>query len=163
MKKILLCLSVAVMVFGCAYQAPRHILQEAAVENSRAFEAPKDSVYQAVMKTLLQKNFLVKEENLQAGSLVAERAVEKGKRTYIVSLQARVFEDAQGGTTLFLNGSERCERTYVRDNTRFFLFIIPLPGGGGKEASTVVESVKPLRDEVFYNEIFGRINANLVP
>jgi hypothetical protein len=162
MKKIVTGLCVLFMLAGCSYQAQRHILKEDIVTNSTTFDASATAVYTAFVKTALLKNFIIKEEDAQAGSVLAERAVEKGKRTYIVSLQARIFEDAPGKTSLFLNGSERCERTYVRDNTRFLLFIIPLPGGGGKEASSVVESVKAIRDDYFYNDMFAMVKANIV-
>ncbi len=162
MRKIVLIVGFAAVIAGCSYQSQRHILKEDTVGNVKVFDASPAAIYQAFVRTALMKNFIVKEEDAQAGSILVERPVEKGKRTYIVCLQARVFEDAPGKSSLFLNGNERCERTYVRDNTRFFLFIIPLPGGGGKEATTVVESEKPIRDEFFYKEFFAMVSSNLV-
>ncbi|MEW5894422.1 MAG: hypothetical protein AB1650_01505 [Candidatus Omnitrophota bacterium] len=162
MKKFLIVMGGIALLAGCAYQPQRQILKEDEVGNSRTLGASRQAVYNAFLKTALLKNFIIKEEDAAVGSILAERAVEKGKRTYIVSLQARIFEDAPEKSSLFINGSERCERTFVRDNTRFFLFIIPLPGGGGKEASSIVESVKALRDHRFYDDFFSMVQANII-
>lgn len=162
MKRFLTACCAVFLLFGCSYQSQRTILKERDVGNSQTFDASSGAVYDAFLKSALLKNFIIKEENDSAKSVSAERSVEKGKRTYIVVIQARIFDEGPGKSKLFLNGSERCERTYVRDNTRFFLFIIPLPGGGGKEASTIMESVKPIRDKYFYNDFFRLVKSNII-
>jgi hypothetical protein len=58
---------------------------------------------------------------------------------------------------LYLSAVETTERSYVSDRTRFFLFIIPLPGGGGKEASQIKEGEKVVQDKVFYRKFFDFI------
>ena len=66
--------------------------------------------------------------------ILAVRSIKKGKRTWILALQAHFFKLDDNKTRLYLNAIETTERTYVADRTRFFLFVVPLPGGGGKEA-----------------------------
>lgn len=53
------------------------------------------------------------------------------------------------------------ERSYVADRTRFFLFIVPLPGGGGNEASTVKEGEKVINDKNFCKKFFDEIEKTI--
>ncbi|OQX53929.1 MAG: hypothetical protein B5M48_02070 [Candidatus Omnitrophica bacterium 4484_213] len=48
------------------------------------------------------------------------------------------------------------ERLFVADRTRFFLWLIPLPGGGDKEVSKIKEEEKIIEDRKFYQRFFDR-------
>ena len=64
-------------------------------------------------------------------------------------------------TTLFLSAIETTERLYVSDRTRFFLLIIPLPGGGGKQATKIKEKERPVEDRKFYQQFLDAIEKEI--
>ena len=49
----------------------------------------------------------------------------------------------------------------MADRTRFFLWLIPLPGGGGKEASKIKEEEKIIEDQEFYQRFFEEIEEEI--
>ena len=49
----------------------------------------------------------------------------------------------------------------MADRTRFFLWLIPLPGGGGKEASKIKEEEKTIEDKEFYQRFFEEIEEGI--
>ncbi len=65
----------------------------------------------------------------------------------------------ENASTVYLNGVQTTEVSYVADKTRFLLFVIPLPGGGGKEASSIKEGEKTITDPQFYQMFFKTIEA----
>lgn len=160
MKKILIVLCVVLFAAGCTYHPEREIFIEDGVRNSKVFEATKGEVYKAIVKTMLMKNFSIKEEDFQFGTISAERVIERGKYTYILFLRARIFKESDGLTSVFLNGSEHRERNYVRTRRRRFLFI-PIPGSGRKEVEKVVESKETIWDREFFDEILFLIKQNI--
>ena len=160
MKNFLIVLCVVLMTAGCTYHPEREIFIEDDVRNSKVFEAAKVEVYKAFVKTMLMKNFVIKEENFQFGNILAERVIEKGKYTYILFLRARIFKEGEGITSIFLNGSKHRERNYVRTRRRHFLFI-PIPGSGRKEVEKVVESKESIWEREFFDEILYLVKKNI--
>ena len=148
---------------GCASKtAYRDVLEDEPTYNVKTFQSPSDQVYTSLVKTLLVKKFMLEEENKEDGMVVARRSFKKGKRTFIIVIQARLLPENEK-TTLFLNALETTERIFVADRTRFFMFVIPLPGGGGKQASTAKEGENVIQDKAFYDEFFNRIEKELSP
>ena len=45
---------------------------------------------------------------------------------------AKITLNGENSSTLYLDAIQTTERLFVSDHARFFLFLIPLPGGGGK-------------------------------
>jgi len=130
--------------------------------NSRTFSYSQDLVYAALIKALYSRQFIVENENKETGDLLAKRSFQKGKRSITLLLQTKMVTDEEE-TTLFLSAIETTERLYVSDRTRFFLLIIPLPGGGGKEATKIKERERPIEDRKFYQQFFEAIEKEIEP
>jgi hypothetical protein len=145
---------------GCA-SAPVYdqIFKEDNSYNQRSFAVSQRELYLATLKTIYAKNFMIDKESEEKDFIVARRSFQEGKKTTILIVQAKIVGDEQGGSsTLFLSGLETTERSYVADRTRFLLFIVPLPGGGGKQASTTKEGERVINDKEFYKNFFNEID-----
>lgn len=161
-KKSWVLLGCALVCFGCA-AAPvyKDVFNEKPAFNQKAFPVSQEKLYQAALRTICSKNFLIEKESEQKDFFVGRRAFQKGKRTTILILQAKIMPDSGSSATIYLNALETTERSYVADRTRFFLFIIPLPGGGGKEATEVKEGERVIEDKEFYGNFFAEIEKSL--
>ena len=152
----------AVFFLGCA---STHVYQEVMNEepsyNSKEFSAPRNVLYKAVVKTILGKNFMIEKEDQASDFILAKRSFQKGKRTTALLLQAKITSETENKSTVFLSAIETKEASYVADRTRFFLWIVPLPGGGGKEASSVKEGEEVIKDRKFYESLFAVIENEI--
>jgi hypothetical protein len=149
-------------IAGCGTgKVYREIMKDKPSYNSREFSVSPDILYQAVMRIIYSKNFIVEKENQKDGFILAKRYFQKGKRNVILALQAKILPYADNKSLLYLNAFQTTERLYVADRTRFFMFIIPLPGGGGKEATKVKEGEKIIEDKKFYGELFSAIENEI--
>ena len=92
---------------------------------------------------------MIEKEDQASDFILAKRSFQKGKRTTALLLQAKITSEAENKSTVFLSAIEIKEASYVADRTRFFLWIVPLPGGGGKEASSVKEGEEVIKDRKF--------------
>lgn len=158
-KERLAVLSICIFLFsGCA-GAPvyKSVFKEKGGYNQREFSDSKEKLYLATMKTICSKNFIIEKESEGKDFILAKRSFQKGKKTTVLVLQAKIVSDSDNASTLYLNALQIAERSYVADRTRFFLFIIPLPGGGGKEATQVKEEEKAIEDEEFYRNFFAEV------
>lgn len=154
----LLCLFAAGCSSGGTY---KEIFKEKTSYNSKEFTVSKEMLHTAVLKTIYSKNFLVEKEDTANGFILVKHIFEKGKVTVVLMLQARMIADSPEKTTLYLNAVETTERLYVFDRTRFFLFFIPLPGGGGKEAKKVIEGEKQIKDKNFYQQFISEVERHV--
>jgi hypothetical protein len=142
---------------GCAQPYYTQVLNEQPVANTRHFPVTADTLYQAVIQSMLERNFLLENESKTNGFLLGKRTIQDGRRTASILLQAKIVPSGEEASTVYLNGVQTTEVSYVADRTRFFLFLIPLPGGGGKEASSIKEGEKTIRDPKFYDVFFKTI------
>ena len=163
MKRILCLLILAILASGCGTPSVyREVFRDGPDQyNSRTFPYSQEIVYTALLKALYSRKFTVENENKDSGDLLAKRSFQKGKRTIALILQAKFIADSENKTTLFLTAMEISERLYVADRTRFLLFIIPLPGGGGKEATKIKEQEKLIEDRDFYQQLFEAIEGEI--
>ncbi|MBF0478390.1 MAG: hypothetical protein HQL26_02805 [Candidatus Omnitrophica bacterium] len=161
MKRIVLIVMSCCFFAGCAQAVYKTCLVDTGIKNSRQFDVGKDDLYKFTMQTLLTKGFIIESENKADGAIAARKSIQKGKRTYVVGIQARIYSLTDKTASLFLNGVQTTEKTFIADKTRFLLFIIPLPGGGGKEATKVTEGVNTIEDQQFYDELFSLIKSNI--
>ncbi len=148
---------------GCA-SAPGYeqILQEDNSYNQKSFDVAGNDLYLATLKTLYAKSFMIEKADETENLIIAKRSFQEKKRTIILIIQAKIVEDTHGeSSTIFMSGLETTERTYVADRTRFLLFVIPLPGGGGKQVSTIKEGEKVITDQVFYTNFINAIEKTL--
>ena len=104
---------------------------------------------------------MVEKEEQENSFILAKRSFQQGRRITVLLLQAKLTADEENKTTLYLSALQTTERVYVADRTRFFLWIIPLPGGGGKEGSSIKEKEEIIEDKEFYQNFFAVINDEL--
>lgn len=155
------------LITGCA-TAPiyKDIFKQEISYNSKEFTVSKDILYDATIRTICSKNFIIEKEDKENNFILAKRSLQRGRNTIILALQAKININQENKATLYLNALQTTERFFVADRTRFFMFIIPLPGGGGKEATTVKEGEKVIEDKEFYQKFFLAIEKeinNLLP
>ena len=155
--------AVGLILSGCSsvQYTYRQIQKDNDNYNSRVFSATAAQLQKALNEMLLSKKFQIDKEDEAAGTLVASRYFSQSRNNIVVLLQARIFAQDQGHQKLFLNGIQTTQRNYILDRTRFLLWVIPLPGGGGKEVSKTKESEASITDKAFYNDLFDAIQKNL--
>jgi hypothetical protein len=142
---------------GCAQPYYRQVCNEQPVANARHFAATPGPVYNAAIQAMLERNFILEKEDKENGFLLGKRTLQDGRRTASILLQAKIIASGSDASIVYLNAVQTTEISYVADRTRFFLFLIPLPGGGGKQCSSVKEGEKTIRDPKFYESIFVSI------
>ena len=152
------------VISGCA-SAPayKEVFEEKPAYNSREFSVGADALHQATVRALCSRNFIIEKEDADNGFILARRSFQKGKRTFILALQAKINSQGEDNSSsvLYLNALQTTERLYVADRTRFFLFIVPLPGGGGKEATKIKEEEKTIEDREFYQKFFSAVEVEI--
>jgi hypothetical protein len=158
-NKILFIIALSVLS-GCA-PSYRQVLKECPSYNSHDFTAAKGTLYNAAISALCKRNFMIESEDLEKGFILAKRSFQSGRTTTALLVQGKIVSVNESKSTLYLNALETKEVSYVADRTRFFMFLIPLPGGGGKEASTVKEGEKSIQDKVFYQGMFKAIEKEI--
>jgi hypothetical protein len=142
---------------GCATPAYKEVFLDKTANNAKEFSVPSEELYQATVRALCTKNFIIENEDKEKGFILGKRAFPRGKRNIVLLIQGKIVALEQNSSTLYLNAIETTEISYVSDHTRFFMFIVPLPGGGGKQATTIKEKEKTIQDKKFYNEFFKLI------
>ena len=110
---------------------------------------------------LLSKKFVVDHEDQASGLITAKRVFSKSYQNVAVVVQTKIISQGDKEQELYLNGVQTTERNYVADRTRFFLFIVPLPGGGGKEVTKAKESEIIIDDKDFYKDLFDAVQKEL--
>jgi hypothetical protein len=160
--RIFLSALLIIAISGCATPVYKEVFREKASYNSKEFSVPQNILYQATSRAICAKNFIIDKEEPDKGFILAKRSFQRGKRTIALIIQAKMDPIASDKTTLFLNAVETKEVYFVADRTRFFLFLIPLPGGGGKEGSQIKEGERVVEDKTFYNNFFEAIEEEVV-
>ncbi len=164
MKKIILILGMFLVVSGCSplRYTYREIQKDKQPENVRVFSASGAQLQKALIEMLLLKQFSIDKEDDALQTIVASRYFSRSHNNTVVVLQARIFMKDQLHQELFLNAIQTTQRNYVVDRTRFLLWVIPLPGGGGKQVSKTKEVEVTISDKVFYVDLFDAIGKLLV-
>jgi len=161
MRKFVFLLCFVFLFASCAtFNPSKEVFKEKASYNFKEFPVSGEILYQAVIKTIYSHNFIVEKENKEGGFILAKRCFQKGKRNIILLLQAKIIPE-ENKSTLYLSALQTTERLFIADRTRFFLWIIPLPGGGGKEASRIKEGEKVIEDREFYQKFFKEIEKEI--
>ena len=157
----ILLLASFIVLSGCATPVYREVFQEKASYNSREFNVPANILNQAITRAICSKNFIIEKEDSEKGSILAKRSFQRGKRSIVLVLQAKIDSSINDKTMLYLTALQTTEINYVSDHTRFFLFLVPLPGGGGKSASQIKEGEKVIEDKKFYQDFFNEIQKEV--
>ncbi len=151
-----------IAISGCATPVYRDVFKEKESYNSREYAVPADILNQAVTRAICSRNFIIEQEAVEKGVVLAKRSFQQGKRTVVLVLQAKLDSLSDDKTMLYLTALQTTETYYVSDHTRFFLFLVPLPGGGGKNASQVKEGEKVIDDKNFYQDFFNAIQKEVL-
>ncbi len=153
----------AVFAWGCGGpSAHRRVFQGGAdVRNSRVYATGTETCWTALMRAALSLNFGVDQQDPERRSLQASRYFKEGGRTTRITLKASLQPVGEGRTTLYVTAVQATERLYARSHRRFFLWVIPLPGGGGTEASRVREGEWTVDDRQFYDAFFQTVQREL--
>jgi hypothetical protein len=162
MKKTILTILICVlMAAGCASPSYRQVFKEKPSANSRVFNVSRDLLYAAAAKVLCERNFIIENEDKDKGFMLGKRSFQRGRKTFVLLMQGKIVSDGPDRSTMYVNAIETTETYYVADHTRFFLFLIPLPGGGGKDVSTVKEAEKTVQDKRFYKDFFAEVDKKI--
>jgi len=149
------------VIAGCATPVYKNVFKEAESYNTKVFPVPQSALFSAVTRAVLSKNFIIEKEESDKAFILARRSFQQGKRTTALVMQAKMVPMAESKTTLYLNGIQTTEVYFVADRTRFFLFLIPLPGGGGKQVSQIKEGEKVIEDKAFYQDFFALVDNEI--
>ena len=151
--------------FVCSCSSTRYTYRQIENDNdnftSRTFQCALPELHKAVVRVLLTKKFVIDHEDAVNGTLTASRYFTHGYQTIVVLVQSKIIPKSDTAQELFLNGIQTTERNYVADRTRFLLFIIPLPGGGGKEVTQSKEAEFVINDKKFYEDLFNKIQSEV--
>ena len=158
---IFLCLPLVLTGCSSTRYTYRQVENDNDAMTSHEFHCSLTQLHNAVTAALLGKKFAIDHEDPTVGTLTASRYFTHGYQTIVVVVQSKILSKEDNVQQLWLNGIQTTERNYVSDRTRFLLFIIPFPGGGGKEVTQSKESEFMINDRKFYDDLFARVQANL--
>ncbi len=161
--KILIIIFVFTALTGCSstQYTYREIEKDKAVYNERAFQVGASPLHKAVTEMLLSKKFVVDSDNPVDWTVSARRYFSKSQKSIVVVIQSKIIPVDEKSSRLYLNAVQTTERNYVADRTRFLLWVVPLPGGGGKVVSNSKESTMVIEDKTFYADLFDTIEKKL--
>lgn len=161
LQKIILFLGI-IFIAGCSsVPVYKEIQKDNGHDNVRSFMATAAQLQKALMKTLLSKQFTIDKEDAAAGTMNASRYFSQSRNNIVVVFQSRMLAEDASHQQLFLNAIQTTQRNYIADRTRFLLWLIPLPGGGGKEVTKTKESEATINDKSFYDDLFKAIEKNI--
>lgn len=160
--RCLLTVVLSLALSGCAAPTYRQVFQEKPAGNYRDFAVPLCDLYSAVTKVMCSRSFIIESEDKDKGFVLGKRSFQRGRQTIVLLVQGKLVGDKNGRSTVFVNAIETTESVYVSDRTRFLLFVLPLPGGGGKEATTVKTAERTVQDHKFYSDFFSEVEKELV-
>lgn len=151
-----------IFLSGCATFSPSgEVFKEKANINSRTYDASINACFDTLKQVILKKNFSLVSEDKETKRLQASRYFQKGRRSIVIVLNANLQSLGEDKTAIYLNAVQTTEKLYAQSHTRFFLFIIPLPGGGGEEAVKLKEGEITIEDKKFYEGFFEEIGEEL--
>lgn len=163
MGKKLFILSLGILFLsGCATFSPsEEVFKEKTNINSRTYDASVNACFDTLKQVILKKNFSLASEDKEAKRLQATRYFQKGRRSIVIVLNANLQSLGENKTTVYLNAVQTTEKLYAQSHTRFFLGIIPLPGGGGETAQRLKEGEITIEDQKFYEGFFEEIGEDI--
>lgn len=147
---------------GCSgHSAYQRVFKQPEPYNFRTYPVSMKTCWLAVNRAVLGLNFGIDKAEKEEGLLEASKHFQEGKKTTTIVLKASLETAGSGATTVYVNVLETRERVFARSHTRFFLWIIPLPGGGGTVASRVTEGARTVTDVKFYGALFEAVGREL--
>ena len=141
----------------------REIEKDKGTYNEQIFQAPALQLQKAVVGTLLSKKFVVDKDDPVVQTVSARRFFTRSHQTIVIIVQSKIMtiDEKADKQKLYLNAVQTTERNYIADRTRFLLWVVPLPGGGGKVVSNAKEAEMVIEDKDFYINLFAEIQKRL--
>jgi len=151
------------LVVGCAGpSAYKRVFKDKKQEaNSKVYAVTFDDCWHAVKRALLALNFSIDDEQPEQGLVKASRYFQDRKRTTSIAIRMDIEPLGVEETAVYASAVQTREKIYLRSHRRFFLWVIPLPGGGGTEASRVIEAQQTIEDPKFYQGIFAQVEEQI--
>lgn len=163
MRKFACVLFFVFFLSGCATFSPsEEVFKEKANINSRTYDAPVNACFDTLKQVVLKKNFSLASEDKEVKRLQATRYFQKGRRSIVIVLNVNLQSPGENKTTVYLNAVQTTEKLYSQSHTRFFLGLIPLPGGGGESAERLKEGEITVEDQKFYEGFFDEIRDEIM-
>ena len=155
-------IAAGVILSGCATFSPSgEVFKEKTNINSKVFDISINTCFDVLKQVILKKNFSLASEDKEAKRLQASRYFQKGKRNIVIVLNANLQSLEENKTTVYLNAVQTTEKLYAQSHTRFFLGLIPLPGGGGETAARLKEGEITIEDQKFYEGFFEETDEEI--
>jgi len=163
MGKRLFVLSLGILFLSsCATFSPSgEVFKEKANINSRTYDASINACFDTLKQVILKQNFSLASEDRETKRLQASRYFQKGRRSIAIVLNANLQSLEENKTTIYLNAVQTTEKLYSQSHARFFLGLIPLPGGGGESAERLKEGEITVEDKKFYEGFFEEIGEEI--
>ena len=162
MSRVIFIVLAGLAVVGCGRSsAYQRVFRDQEKINQRAYAVDLPACWAAVNRAALALNFSVDRQEKERGYLEASRYFKDGKRTTGIVLKVNLQPDGDARTLAYVNAIQSTEKVFARSHTRFFLWIIPLPGGGGSEASRLKEGEWTVHDKRFYDSFFDAVDQEL--
>jgi len=161
MREIILGLLLVTAVGCSSVPVYKEIQKSNGQDNVREFTTSSAELQKALVKVLLSKQFTITNEDDVAGTVTASRSFSQSSDIIVITLSCRMFLNNGNKQQLFLNGVQSNQRNYIRDHTRFFLGVVPMMGGGGKDVTKTKAYEAAIVDKSFYDDIFDAIRKNL--
>lgn len=162
MRKFVCLLCLIFFLSGCATFSPsEEIFKGKTNINSGTYDAPINACFDVLKQVVLKKNFSLAYEDKEVKRLQATRYFQKGKRSIVIVLNANLQSLGENKTAVYLNAIQTTEKLYARGHTRFFLGLIPLPGGGGETAERLKEGEITVEEKKFYEGFFKEIGQEI--
>ena len=129
-------------------------------ENSRAYPVDREKCWAGVHRAVLALNFGIDRQDKEQGFLEASQHFKRYRGTATVVLKVTLEPEGEK-IRAYVSAIQTAEKVFVRSHTRFFLWIIPLRGGGGAEAERVKTDEWTVQDPKFYDGFFRRLDQEL--
>jgi hypothetical protein len=128
MKKIAIFLSVTVLLInGCAGSPIyKEVFKQDINYNSKEFPVSMDILYDATIRAICSKNFIIEKEDKENGFILAKRSLQRGKRTTILALQAKITANQENKSMLYLNALLNHQKDSLLLTARGFLCSLSL-------------------------------------
>ncbi|HYA90617.1 MAG TPA: DUF2242 domain-containing protein [Thermodesulfobacteriota bacterium] len=107
-------------------------------------------------RAVLNQNFRIEREDLQARSFTAARYFEKGKDSVVVTVNANVIAAGKDKSTVYASATQHVEKVRVKTD-RALLGLVP----AGSEATKVKQEERTIEDKDFYNKLFVSLEKEL--
>ena len=154
--------SVLLCVAGCAGpSAYERVFKDREHFNANTYPVDLETCWAAANRVVLALNFGIDHQEKEHGAVQASRSFKEGQRTTSILLKVNLQPDGERRTRVYVHAVQATERVFTRSHTRFFLWIIPLPGGGGIEANRVKEGEWTVEDKQFYDGFFKALDQEL--